>query len=123
VLPFDPGNRPVLYAGVEHRAWIVAIEDFLNDKRQSEPALEINQCKFGIWLRGEALVDGEVAPGRGGLLGFRSIDLLHQRIHALAVRILSLNGDGRKAEVMDRLAELHALRDSFTEKLNNLVQP
>jgi diguanylate cyclase (GGDEF)-like protein/PAS domain S-box-containing protein len=123
VLPFDPGDRPVLYAGVEHRAWIVAIEDFLDGKRQSEPALDIHHCKFGIWLRGEALVDGEVVPGRGGLLGFRSIDLLHRRIHALADRILTLNGDGRKSEAICQLAELHALRNNFTEKLANLVQP
>ena len=123
VQPFDSGNRPVLYAGVEHRAWIAAIEDFLNGKRQSAPALDINQCRFGVWLRSEALVDGEVLPGHGGLFGFHRIDLLHQQIHALAAEILTLNGDGRKAEAIGRMAELQALRDNFTEKLHNLVQP
>ena len=123
VLPFAPGNRPVLYASVEHRAWIVAIEDFLNGKRQSAPVLDLNQCRFGIWLRSEALVDGVVLPGLGGLLGFRSIDELHQRIHAMAAEVLSLNEDGRQAEAMGRIAELHALRDELFEKLHNLLQP
>jgi hypothetical protein len=122
VLPFDPGNRPVLYAGVEHRAWVVAIEDFLDGKRDSAPVLDLNQCRFGIWLRGEALVDGVVLPGRGGLLGFRNIDALHQKIHALADQVLSLSGDGRKEEAMGRIAELHALRDDLFDKLNNLLQ-
>jgi EAL domain-containing protein (putative c-di-GMP-specific phosphodiesterase class I) len=123
VLPFHLSNRPVLYAGVEHRAWIVAIEDFLNGKRHSAPALGLNQCRFGTWLRNEALIDGVVVPGRGGLLGFQCIDALHQKIHALAVEVLSLSGDGRKAEAMGRIAELHELRDDLLDKLNNLLQP
>jgi EAL domain-containing protein (putative c-di-GMP-specific phosphodiesterase class I) len=122
VLPFDPGNRPVLYAGVEHRAWVVAIEDFLDGKRDSAPVLDLNQCRFGIWLRGEALVDGVVLPGRGGLLGFRNIDALHQKIHALADQVLSLGVNGRKAEAMARIDELHALRDDLFDKLDNLLQ-
>ena len=123
VLPFDPSNRPVLYAGVEHRVWVVAIEDFLNGMRQSAPALDLNQCRFGTWLRSAALVDGVALPRRGGLLGFRNIDALHQKLHALAVEVLSLSGDGRKAEAMGRIAELHALRDDLFDKVNNLLQP
>ena len=123
VLPFDPSNRPVLYAGLEHRAWVAAIEDFLNGKRQSAPALDINQCRLGAWLRSEALVDGVALPRRGGLLGFRNIDDLHQKIHALALEILSLSGEGRKAEAMDRISELHELRDDLFDKVSNLLQP
>ncbi|MGO9436756.1 MAG: PAS domain S-box protein [Terracidiphilus sp.] len=123
VLSFDPGNRPVLYAGVEHRAWVVAIEDFLNGKRQNAPVLDINQCRLGTWLRSEALVDGVALPRRGGLLGFRNIDDLHQKIHMLALEILSLSGEGRKAEAMDRIPELHELRDDLFDKVNNLLQP
>jgi hypothetical protein len=29
MLPFSPSNRLVLYASVEHHAWVVGIEDFL----------------------------------------------------------------------------------------------
>ena len=123
VLPYDTGNRPVLYANVEHHAWIEALIDFLNGKRQIAPTLDLDQCRFGVWLRGEALVYGAVLHGRGGFLGFRSIDLLHQRIHALAVEVLSLNADGRSAEAMGRIPELHALRDELFEKLSNLLQP
>jgi len=121
VVRYDASNRPVLYAIVEHRAWIVAIEDLLKGKRQNAPALELNQCRFEVWLRGDALVYGQVLQGRGGFLGFWSIDLLHQKIHALAEEILSLFGDGRKAEAKSRLAELQVSGGHLLEKLNNLV--
>ncbi len=123
VLPFDLSNRPVLYASVEHHVWVVAIEDFLNGKRDKAPVLDLDQCRFGIWLRSEALVRGVVLPRRGGLLGFRTIDEIHQKFHALASEILSLNGDGRQAEAMGRIAELRTLQDELFEKLNNLLQP
>jgi len=121
VVPFDAGNRPVLYAIVEHHAWILAIDEFLRGRRQNVPALDPNQCRFGAWLRGEALVFGQVLQGRGGLLGFRSIDLLHERIHALAAEILSMNGNGQEAEAISRLPELHTLGNDLFEKLNNLT--
>jgi diguanylate cyclase (GGDEF)-like protein/PAS domain S-box-containing protein len=123
VAPFEPSNRPVLYASVEHRSWIMAVEDFLKGKRQRVPSLDHTQCRFGIWLNTEALVFGEVLPERGGALGFRSIDTLHQKLHAMAADILVLNGDGRNAEALGRMAELHALSDELFKKLNNLLQP
>jgi diguanylate cyclase (GGDEF)-like protein/PAS domain S-box-containing protein len=123
VRPFAVGDRPVLYARVEHGAWISAIDDFVNGKRQSAPVLDLNQCRFGAWLREEALVDGAVLPKRGGLLGFRGIDELHRQIHSLAVEILSLQGNGKFAVARVRLAELHSLWDGLFEKLNNLLQP
>lgn len=123
VVPYDACNWPVLYAVVEHRAWIIAIEEFLSGKRKNAPALGLNECRFGGWLRGEALVYGQVLRGRGGLLGFRSINLLHQRIHALAAEILSLHGNGQNAEAVGRLPELHAMSSDFFERLNNLVHP
>ena len=123
VLPYDTSNRPVLYANVEHHAWIDGIDDCLNGKRQIAPTLDLERCRFGMWLRGEALVYGAVLHGRGGFLGFHNIDLLHQRLHALAVEVLSLNGDGRKEEALGRIAELHELRDELSDKLKNLLQP
>ena len=122
VLPFAPGNRPVLYAGVELRSLDATIEDFLNGKRHRTALLDINQCRFGIWLHGEALVDGVVLSGRGGLLGFQRIDALHQKIHALAAEVHSLNGDRRNAEATGHITELRALRDELLEKLSNLLQ-
>jgi len=122
VLPFGAEDRPVLYAGVEHRAWIVSIEDFVNGKRQHAPVLGNDQCRFGKWLRDGALVDGEVVARRGGSGGFRSIDTLHQNLHASAAEILTHKTEGRQREALAGFTELHTLRDELIEKLNNLVQ-
>jgi len=113
----------VFYAKAEHHAWIEAIVDFLNWKRQTAPTINFDQCRFGVWLRGEALVYGAVLHGRGGFRGFHNIDLLHQRIHTLAAEGLSLNGDGRRKEALGRIADLYELRDELFDKLNNLLQP
>ena len=121
-LPFDPSNRPVLYASVEHRAWSSAIDDFIHGKRQSAPAMHLNQCRLGAWLQEEALVDGEILPRRGGLLGFRRIDELHQQLHSLAAEVVSLHSRGERTDAQVRLCQLHALRDDLFEKLNNLLQ-
>ena len=121
--PFEPSNRPVLYAIVEHRAWFSAIDDFINGKRQSAPVLGLDQCRFGEWLREKALVDGKVLPRRGGLLGFRGIDELHQQIHTMADEILLLHREHRKTDVQVHLARFHALRDDLFERLSNLLQP
>jgi diguanylate cyclase (GGDEF)-like protein/PAS domain S-box-containing protein len=122
VLQFVPENRPVLYAGVEHRAWVVSIEDFVNEKRQNAPLLDKELCRFGSWLSSDALVDGQVVAKRGGLGGFRCIDTLHQKLHATAARILTHKIEGRRREALAGFAELHILREELSEKLNNLVQ-
>ena len=44
------GNRLLLYACVEHRAWLAAFEGYLMGKRHAPPAMDRQQCRFGKWL-------------------------------------------------------------------------
>src|SRR5690606_18165883 len=52
--------RPLLYASVEHRGWILAIDAHLDGVRDEPPALDPHQCGFGRWL------DGAIAEHRDG---------------------------------------------------------
>ncbi len=116
VAAVKPVDWPLLYASVEHRAWFVAIEDYLTGHRHTAPTLDHRQCRFGGWLFAEA------AAGRGGRPGFSDIDALHHQVHALAAEILALKADGRGAAAMVALNELHGMRDALMEKLTGLVQ-
>jgi diguanylate cyclase (GGDEF)-like protein/PAS domain S-box-containing protein len=116
VSPVAPANFPLLYASVEHRAWVTAIEGFLNGHRQISPTMDQHQCRFGSWL------DAEAAAGRGERPGFHAIDSLHQRIHERGNELVALRSDDRGAEALTGLGELGSLRDSLLERLQYFVQ-
>jgi diguanylate cyclase (GGDEF)-like protein/PAS domain S-box-containing protein len=100
---------PILYAIVEHRAWIAALEEYLEDKRSMPPALEPAQCRFGRWLQERIeLGDEEVYAG---------LAPIHEQVHALAAEILARKAAGDSDLVRVRLGELHALRDRLLDTL------
>jgi diguanylate cyclase (GGDEF)-like protein/PAS domain S-box-containing protein len=116
VAAVEPVDWPLLYASVEHRAWFVAIEDYLTGHRHTPPVLDHRQCRFGGWLFAQA------ALGLGGRPGFKDIDVLHHQVHALAAEILALKADGHGPAALVALGELHGMRDTLLERLNRLVQ-
>jgi EAL domain-containing protein (putative c-di-GMP-specific phosphodiesterase class I) len=116
VPPVHSGNRTLLYAFVEHRAWIAAFDSFLQGKRPSPPALDQRQCRFGAWL------DTEGQAGRGQHLAYRSVDTVHREFHALAGAIVASQGQGRSSEGIGRLGELHKLGENLLEQLETLMQ-
>ena len=116
VSAIDPEHFPLLYAGVEHRAWIGAISEYLHGKRHMPPLMDSHLCRFGAWL------DDEASAGRGDRAGFQAIDALHQRLHSGANELLALKADGRDAEALAGLSELRSLRDNLLERLQYFVQ-
>jgi diguanylate cyclase (GGDEF)-like protein/PAS domain S-box-containing protein len=116
VPPVHAGNRALLYACVEHRAWIAAFESFLQGKRHAPPALDIRHCRFGMWL------DAEGLAGRGDQPASRSVGTAHRHFHELAVEIFTAQAEGRNSEGLGRLGELHGLCDELLEQLEMLRQ-
>ena len=106
-------DRPLLYASVEHRAWIVAIETFLKGESAIEPKLSRHQCRFGAWL------DAEAQAGRTLHPDFQGVVAMHFKMHALASGILKLHSQGRTADGVARLAELQTLLDKLLEQLQS----
>jgi diguanylate cyclase (GGDEF)-like protein/PAS domain S-box-containing protein len=116
VSAIDPANFPLLYASVEHRAWLAALEEFLNGHRNTPPTMDQHLCRFGTWL------DAEASAGRGGRPGFQAIDSLHQRVHAYANGLLDLKAHSEEEASFGGLNELYTLRDGMLEKLQYFVQ-
>lgn len=113
-LSFD--DRPLLYAGIEHRAWIVAFEAFLHGKRHSPPGLDPQRCRLGVWL------DAEKQSGRATPPAFQALEAIHRQVHALTAEILASHPSGKKGNGLGHLDELHALRDELLARLKTFRQ-
>ncbi|MDP2804941.1 MAG: EAL domain-containing protein, partial [Gallionellaceae bacterium] len=105
----------LLFAGVEHRAWIVAIERFLKDEGKMLPPLDQHECRFGKWLNIEGILRHQTHPD------FQPIFELHQQVHELATELLKLHLHEQKEQALARLPELFTLRDALLEQLKKLL--
>lgn len=108
-------DLPLLFASVEHRAWIVSVEDFLHGEREVLPFIH-HECSFNTWLETEGRTH------YGEQEAFRAIKSLHFQVHSLAVELCQLHDQGRTAKALARLNELHVLRDALLAQLNVLVR-
>ncbi|MEI8170471.1 MAG: EAL domain-containing protein [Rhodoferax sp.] len=109
-------DLPLLFASVEHRAWVKTLENYLRAGIDKPPTLEHPQQHFRFWMEGAGLVRPGVQPI------FSSIDTLHQQLLALASELSALKVQGRSADVALRLDELHRLSNALLEQLNGLVR-
>lgn len=112
----DSVKWPILYASVEHRAWVAEVEEFLHGDRLAAPRMDHHLCRFGSWL------DAETSAGRSDFTNFQVIDALHQKLHAHVNGILDLKGQDIGAGEFAELTELRSLRDGLLEKLQYFVQ-
>ncbi len=109
-------DLPLLFAGVEHRAWIKSIKDYLSGDLAIPPSLDHKQCRFGAWLDAEALAQD------GDLTFNLAIEPIHQRVHALAAELLQQHALNDAADTQSRFAELDALRDKLLAQLKLQVR-
>jgi diguanylate cyclase (GGDEF)-like protein/PAS domain S-box-containing protein len=112
----DPADRPLLYAGAEHTAWVSAIEAFLHGTRRVPPSLEATHCRFGSWIN----TDNPGTADRKAL--FREVAAVHTELHICGTEIIACKNRDRIGEALDRLPELHRLRDRLLSELRVLLQ-
>jgi diguanylate cyclase (GGDEF)-like protein/PAS domain S-box-containing protein len=111
LLAVSRDDLPILFAAVEHRAWIVAIEAYIQGEVASQPQLDHQLCRFGQWLNSYAIASQSVRPA------LHNIEALHRQVHGLGERLIQLLADGRQAEASAGLTELHRLRDDLLASL------
>ena len=109
-------DRPLLYAAIEHRAWVAALEAFLRGKRPAPPSLDWDRCRLGVWL------DDESVAGRAAFPAFQALQTIHYRLHALAAEILASQTHELKADPLAHLDEIHVLRDELLAQLKTFRQ-
>jgi len=105
---------PLLYARVEHRAWVEAVTASLRGERFAPPPRDHHQCSFGKWCDGEGLLRFGTRPV------FTAITELHRQTHTLGSELLALQALGQSAAALARLPELERLRDTQLQQLDAL---
>jgi diguanylate cyclase (GGDEF)-like protein len=110
------GNRALLSACVEHRAWLAAFESFLQGKRHSPPVLDPHRCRLGVWL------DAEKEAGHGESPGYQTFASSHRLFHELASSIVAAQAQGNSSEGIARIGELHGKCDNLMAKLELMQQ-
>jgi hypothetical protein len=108
-------DLPLLFAGVEHRAWIKGMENYIADKREAAPLLDHHQSHFGVWLQGKGL------ERHGSHKSFASINSLHQQTHALASTLCALKASGDGVQALAGMGELQGLGATLLERMQALV--
>ncbi|MEI7611280.1 MAG: EAL domain-containing protein [Betaproteobacteria bacterium] len=113
-LPVSRDDLPMLFATVEHRAWVAAIEAFLHGERENLPLMH-HQCRFSAWLEAE----GQTYPSEPA--SFQAVKDVHQSLHALARDLCELHVQDQSRAALARLDELHGLRDALIEQLKGIL--
>jgi diguanylate cyclase (GGDEF)-like protein/PAS domain S-box-containing protein len=116
VPPVHASNRPVLYACVEHRAWLSAFEACLQGRRTSPPPLDANHCRVGAWLHAEK------QTARGTLASIQAIESMHRELHSLAAEIFESQAEGRNSDGLARLQQLHYLHEKCLSRLRSFTR-
>jgi diguanylate cyclase (GGDEF)-like protein/PAS domain S-box-containing protein len=104
-------DLPLLFGGVEHRAWTKVIESYIKGERDTPPMLDFHQCRLGMWL------DAEARSSRCTQPGFLAIQALHRDVHELASELCTLRAQGQMAQALDRLEELMDLQVALLAQL------
>ena len=114
--PIALEDMPLLYACVEHRAWITAIAAHIKGERQAPPPQDHHQCNFGKWFDGEGLTRYGTRPA------FAVISELHRRVHVLGAELVSLQAQACNEQALIRLPELLDVRDALLVQLDVFAQ-
>lgn len=114
VLPVDREDFPLLFAGIEHRAWFEVIEEYLNGGGDI-PCIQHDQCRFGAWLAAEGKTRCADQPF------FQTIERLHRQIHAVVADLTDFHAQGRHAEISVLRSDFNRLRDTFFGQLRLML--
>ena len=114
--PISRDDFPLLFAGVEHRAWLTAMVSHLKDERHLPPPLDLHQCRFGVWLDcgGRARYAEQASFGH--------VERLHQQVHDAARALCVRHEGGEKVVGGARLDELQSSSKALLVQLQALLR-
>ena len=116
VPPVHSGNRTLLYAFVEHRAWLAAFDSV--SPGQAPLTASAGSAPVPVWR----MARQRRTSGPRSASGISTVDATHRRFHSLAGEIVASQGQGRSSEGIGRLGELHRLGEELLEQLETLMR-
>jgi diguanylate cyclase (GGDEF)-like protein/PAS domain S-box-containing protein len=114
---WDLADFPLLVAQYDHANWISQILSVVHGEPLKMSAAELNDghcCRFGRWYSG---------PGQSRyrhLPQFAELEGIHERVHALGQKIVSLCEGGEADSTTQLCTELQVLKDEILSKLATL---
>jgi len=114
--PINRDDFPLLFAGVEHRAWIAAMATHLTDGHQSPPPLDLHQCRFGVWL------DSGGRARYAEHAAYPKVETLHQEVHDIAKALCTRHARGEVVIGDECLRALQASSDALLGQLAALLR-
>jgi diguanylate cyclase (GGDEF)-like protein/PAS domain S-box-containing protein len=104
-------DMPILFASIEQRSRIAAIEAFIKGEHDAPLLQESDQSRFNMWMNTKNLAKFCMSPD------YETIDALHRQIQVLSAELCELQNLGRNYEAVARLVELNDLRDALLEQM------
>lgn len=105
----------LVFAAIEHRAWLRALENYIRDVSQPLPPLAWDSCRFGQWLKGE----GQKRYGSTDL--YSQVHASHDKIHRCGEQLVELVKEQQIVAAAALVSELHALSDALLASLEILL--
>lgn len=109
-------DLPLLFAGVEHRAWIRATEAYILGEREAPPSLDYRVSHFGHWLESEESIHLNNQPS------FTAAGDSFKAAYLLAAELCHLQARGEKTQAQGKLQGLRIARDDFLHQVQLLLQ-
>ena len=105
----------VLYAQIEHRAWIKAIDDYLAGGRGQPEPMHHEHCRLAQWMRdnlpNEAIINAHE---------LEVVHDLHHQVHRIGNQLIAMHLAGEKAGVEIKQRQLNETSQKLIEHLNPL---
>ena len=112
--PVSRAELPLLFAGVEHRAWVRGIEQCVDVDDRIGDAGDDKACRFGQWLRHAG------AARYGSRPNFSRVEDLHRQVHEVAGRLCAERNGVDASERKHHILRVQAIREQLLVELDVL---
>jgi diguanylate cyclase (GGDEF)-like protein/PAS domain S-box-containing protein len=106
-------DQAILYACIEHRAWVEGVARYLKGAASQCPPLDPHRCRFSRWLDNEAQRRLELESE------LPRLQQVHLRIHALAAELIQ--GEPSPEALEQGVAQLYRLRDELMALMRQMT--
>jgi diguanylate cyclase (GGDEF)-like protein/PAS domain S-box-containing protein len=107
-------DLPLLFAAVEHRAWLKLLHEYCKGEREAPPELNQFECHFGRWLHSAGMAR------YGDQLHFKEVETLHHQVHSLATELLLLKAQAQQALAFEKCEQLAQLGETLLGLIQSL---
>jgi len=107
-------SRDLVLANIKHRHWIRDVQNYVTGTSETPPPLDVWSCPLGAWLADQGRARYHHHPAFSTLLD------AHDRVHAVARRLVAFVDAGRGDQAVGGLTELHRLRDELINIVGRL---